>query len=361
VDRATHSFLQARHHSPVNDRQEPPTPAGAVLPRPRKQLLAEGVTIGQLRGPGWQRTSQGHYVPACVDLDRAEQRIASASVRLPPAGALGGWAAARRLGVLECDGRGIDGRTPLPVPLCCGVREIRRVPGVEVWADPLPAGDVRVVRGVRVTGSTRTCFDGMRRATDLREAVAFADLMLHAGIVSPACLRGYVGAHAGWRGVRQARRAVDLADPMARNRWETRLRLIWLLDAGLPPPQCNPPVFDLQGSLLGYPDLLDPEAGTVAEYDGAGHREPAQHHRDNVREERFEDHGLVVTRATTLDQRGRRALAERLRRAWGRGMRRNRAADRWTLEPPPAWGAMAAEPELRDVLDEMDAGWTPPW
>ena len=73
---------------------------------------------------------------------------------------------------------------------------------------------------------------------------------------------GYVAAHEGWRGVPRARQALDLPDPMARNGWESRLRMVWMLDAGLPRPRCSPPLFDLHGNLLGFPDLLDEVGAT---------------------------------------------------------------------------------------------------
>jgi hypothetical protein len=332
---------------------------GATRPRPVWQMVAAGVTRARLRGPGYQQTSRGFYVPAGVDLSEARQRVLGAAVRTPPGGAVGGWGAARALGVVLCDGLALDGRTLLDVPVVTGGRDVRRTPGIDVWTDALADGDVVDVDGVCVTAPLRTCFDGVRRSAELVEAVVFADLMLHAELVDLPGMRAYIDDHAGWRGVQQARRALDLADPLARNGWETRLRMVWLLEARLPRPLCNPPVFDLQGRLLGYPDLLDPDAGTVGEYDGGGHRRLGQHARDNVREELFEDHGLVVTRATSVDFGDTTALATRMRRAHARGLRRDRRRDRWTLEVPPHWGAMGAS--VRELLDEQDRGWTPPF
>ena len=40
-----------------------------------------------------------------------------------------------------------------------------------------------------------------------------------------------------------------------------------------PRPLCNVPVFDRFGQHIGTPDLLDPVAGVVGEYDGALHLE----------------------------------------------------------------------------------------
>lgn len=327
---------------------------GVAWPRSRGHLIAAGITDAQLRGPRWQRTSYGLYVPADVDLTGALQRIALAAGRLPAAGAVGGWAAARALGVDLCDGLASDGRTPLDAPLCIGAGDIRSVDGIAIWAVPLPESDVVVVERVRVTSPLRTCFDGMRRAGDLVEAVVFADLMLHSELVDLPQLRAYVAAHSCWRGVGQARQALDLTDPMARNGWETRLRMIWMLDAGLPRPLCNPPVFDLSGNLLGFPDLLDPEAGMAGEFDGSGHRELAQHDLDNIREELFEDHGLVVSRATSIDIGHRLELARRFRRAHARGRVRDRRNDRWTLDAPADWGALDADAELAALFEASE-------
>ncbi len=49
------------------------------------------------------------------------------------------------------------------------------------------------------------------------------------------------------------------------------MRMIWVVDAGLPRPLCNMPIFDRHGRHIGTPDLLDPVAGVVGEYDGALH------------------------------------------------------------------------------------------
>lgn len=170
------------------------------------------------------------------------------------------------------------------------------------------------------------------------------------------CTSTSLSARDGWAYRRPA--GPSTSDPDARNGWETHLRIVWMLDGGLPRPRCHRPVFDLDGNLLGFPDLLDPEAGTVGEFDGGDHREPAQHGADNAREELFEDHGLVVTRATSLDFADRAGLAARMRRAHARGLRRDHKVDRWTLELPPEWGAAGAEDDLAELLDGVEATWT---
>ena len=56
------------------------------------------------------------------------------------------------------------------------------------------------------------------------------------------------------------------------------MRLVWELDAGHPRPLCNVPLFDRHGRHLATPDLVDPGAGVVGEYDGAVHLTGAQRH-----------------------------------------------------------------------------------
>ena len=50
---------------------------------------------------------------------------------------------------------------------------------------------------------------------------------------------------------------------------ETSLRLVWQLECRLPPPEVNAVLRTGDGWLLGMTDLVDPESGLVAEYDGA--------------------------------------------------------------------------------------------
>lgn len=127
------------------------------------------------------------------------------------------------------------------------------------------------------------------------------DMAAAARIMSISRMRSHVATRAGWAGVEQVRAALDLADEDSRSPQETRARLIWVMDARLPRPSVNPPIFDRAGHLLGYPDLLDVEAGLVVEYDGDDHRSSRRHSDDVDREARFRAHGLEVTRLTTRD------------------------------------------------------------
>ena len=153
----------------------------------------------------------------------------------------------------------------------------------------------------------------MVRRGRLRPAVIAVDMVVAAGLASIDEITTYV-AHPSPRGPAYpcvARRS-SLAIDHSRSPQESRMRLIWILDAELPPPLCNRAVFDLDGRLLGYPDLFDPIAGVVGEYAGADHRDPDRHRADVVREELFRDHGLECFTVVGEDMHNHRRVAERM-------------------------------------------------
>jgi hypothetical protein len=312
----------------------------ACLPVEATELLqGRGVSEYSLRGRGWRQTSRGWYVPSSVDRDSSPtQRIVESIPLIPAEGALAGWAAAFVHGVDQLDGRDPWTFAPQPVPIVRGA-DRGHIPRdwLVSYRDRLQNGDVVVVQGLPVTSPLRTAFDGSRRAGSLAEAVAFIDAMAHTERIAIAELASYIVDHPGWRGISLARRACALAHPGALSTWESRQRLFHVVEAELPTPLVNQPIFDLSGGLLGIADLFDPDAGLVHEFDGQFHRERTQHRRDNVREESFESTGLIVVRSDSLDLRDHRLeLARRLRDGWQRGMARDRSHDRWTLIEP-AW------------------------
>jgi hypothetical protein len=310
-----------------------------------------GPTRGQARGPLWRSTGHGWYVPAGVTLS-PEQRILEAAVRLPPGGAVTGWAALRLLGAEDADGLAPDGRTELPVPLCTGRRRnIRPDRRVLVLRDPLGADDVVIRHGVACTLPERAAFDAARLAPDGREAVVALDVALAADLTSARRLHAHVTALAGRRGARVVRDALRLARERTWSPLETRVRLVWLLDAGLPDPLVNVPVFTPGGRLLGYPDLLDPATGLVGEVDGAVHRSARRHSSDVRREDLMRRAGLEVFRVTGSDLARRDLLSARMRAAADRAAVTR--ARHWTLEPPPDWDpgpSLDARLVLRDAL-----------
>ena len=115
------------------------------------------------------------------------------------------------------------------------------------------------------------------------------------------------------------------------------MRIIWVLDAELPPPLCNRAVFNRDGRLLGYPDLFDPIAGVVGEYAGADHRDPERHRADVAREELFRDHGLEFFTVVGEDLNVLERVVRRMHAARTRAKFLPPESCAWTLEPPPGW------------------------
>jgi hypothetical protein len=311
---------------------EPPT--GLVRPVRVDPDGRRGPTPSQARGPGWRRSSRGLFVPSTVDAAVPEQRILEQSMRLT-GGAVTGWASCRMHRAAFFDGLRRDGLTPLPVPLACGpLHQIRRLPGDDLLRDILLDEETVTIDGVPCTVATRAVFDAMRFAPGVREAVVALDMSAAAGVTTVAAMQEYVGRRPAWTGVQQCRDALLLADGLSRSPQETRLRLIWQLDARRPRPLVNPPLFDGHGRLLGYPDLLDLDAGVVGEYDGEDHRDALRHSSDVDRESAFRDHGLEVFRVTGPDMRDPQRVANRIRAAYRRSHDMPAGRRSWTVQPP---------------------------
>ncbi|MBD8871142.1 DUF559 domain-containing protein [Nocardioides donggukensis] len=329
-----------------------PRPRGLVRPVRVDPTGVAGPTRGRAAGPRWRRTSPGFFVPAEVDASLPEQRVLEASVRLPPGAAVTGWAACRLAGAGLVDGVAPDRRTPLPVPLALGAcGRIRPDERVLLLYDPLPAGETWVRCGVPATRPVRATFDAMRLAPDEREAAVALDMMAAARLVSIARVAGHLPTRGRVTGIGRVRRGLELAVEGSRSPGETRLRLVWVLDADLPAPHVNCPVHARggrdDGRLLGIADLLDEEAGLVVEYDGADHRGARRHSRDVEREALLRRHGLEVTRVTGPDLADASAVVDRLLDA--------RRRSRFAAPGQRAWEARPVGPWLDQHLAEQEA------
>ncbi len=250
---------------------------------------------------------------------------------LPPAAALTGWASARMHGAAFLDGRAGRAVLPVPVALPPGCHQRPR-PGVRFLEQPVQ--EVVVVHGIRCVAIVPAVFDAMRLRTDLRDAVVDLDMTAAARLLTVTDLRQHLDSRTSWRGVPGVpvvREAVTYASDRSASPPETRLRLVWVIDAELPPPLVNVPVYDRRGRLLGVPDLLDPDAGLVVEYDGDDHRDPGRHSDDVDREAGFRGVGLEVTRVTGRDLRRTPELVRRLRTARRRARFEPEAQRQWVI------------------------------
>jgi hypothetical protein len=264
-----------------------------------------------------------------------EQRILEQGSRLRGTGAVTGWASLRWQGAAYFTGLDLAGDRR-PVPLLLGPALVRGDARVAVTQQQIFPAEILRCGELRCTRADRATFDEIRDVSQrsIREAVVAADMAIAARLVTADGLRSYVAARRTWTGVPRAREVVALVRDGSRSPQETRMRLVWVLDAGLPSPLLNREVYDLAGRLIGIPDLLDPVAGVVGEYDGGDHRRRDRRRHDIARLERFADHGLESFVVVEGDLRDRDAVRRRMLAARKRALFLPEDRHHWTLDPP---------------------------
>ena len=255
------------------------------------------------------------------------------------------------------------------MPLALGATHGRRTPsGVKLSYEALDESEVLCWRELRIALPASSLSYEIRATTDWREAVVMMDMAAAAELVS---LRRMHEHHVGHRSRRHADRvgkALARASEHSRSPAESRLRLLWEVDAGLPRPEVNRWLFDLQGRLICIPDLLDVEAGMVVEYDGAEHRRARRHTRDVAREEACRRAGLEYCKITGLDMRVPAVVLERLVEVRSRASFRRPGERAWTLTPPPGRARRESLDEkldrkawLAEQLAQQHGVVVPPW
>jgi hypothetical protein len=310
-------------------------PETLVRPVPVDPSGANGPTKRQAAGRRFRQTSPGLYVPADVDPAVVEQRILEQAQRIRAEGAVTGWASLRWRGAAFFDGTGPRG--PLPVPLAAGQARLRKDPRIAISQAQLAPTERTYLAGVWCATVQRALFDAMRTANDVRSAVVCMDMAAAARLMSVELMSRYVTLRPAWTGVPLVREALRLSSNDSRSPQETRMRLVWVLDAGLSTPLCNVPVFDRDGRLLGYPDVLDAVAGVGGEYDGEDHKGRERHRADVAREQLFRDHGLEYFTVVEGDMQDRALVVDRMHSARRRALFEPPEQRAWTLDPPPWW------------------------
>ncbi|WP_248583514.1 hypothetical protein [Nocardioides sp. InS609-2] len=285
-------------------------------------------------GPKFRQTSPGRCVPVAVTDDVVEQRVVEQGTRRFQ-GAVTGWAALRWQGAAYFDGTAHDG-SRLPIPLISH-SELRPDDRIVVTREQLALAERIQVAGLWCASPERAVFDEVRRRGFLRAGVEAIDMAAAAGLTTVAAVSHHIYMAGPKTGIELARRAVALAVDSSGSPPETSMRLVWELDAELPRPLCNVPLFGRGGTLLGFPDLFDPEAGIVGEYDGAAHLAAANRRKDVAREERFRDHGLEYFTLVAGDLGDRAGVVRRMLRARDRALFLPESNRAWTLETPAWW------------------------
>lgn len=301
-----------------------------------------GPTPDAARGKRWRQTSSGRFVPACVDELLVEQRILEQGTRLRSWGAVTAWASLRWQGAAFFEGVTFPEGELLPIPLVLGPANLAPDPRVAISKAQLAADERSLVEGVWVTSPARALLDEIRRHRQLRQAVVDIEMVLAAGILSSADWTDYLETRNGWTSIRVAREAAGLAGLGCRTPQEVRMALVWMLDAELPRPVCNRPVFDRTGRLIAIPDLFDPVAGCAGEYQGADHKDGQRHRDDVARDQRVRNAGIETFEVVGGDLGDRNLVVKRMLEAHRRSRFLPPERRAWTLEEPDWWSDWAA-------------------
>jgi very-short-patch-repair endonuclease len=179
----------------------------------------------------------------------------------------------------------------------------RKSDGIFFHTAELPDDHVTRALGAKVTTVARTVVD-IARASSFMSAVVTADSALHAALASEEgasfttkeTLLAACDACAGWPGIRQARRAIDFADPRAESVLESCARVVFH-EHGLEPPELQ---FTITGPDFRYSvDFYWPRYRVIAEADGeVKYSDPRRAIRQLERDQQLRDHGDKVVHFT---------------------------------------------------------------
>jgi hypothetical protein len=261
-------------------------PLDLCRPFTRRQALAAGISAKSLRGPKFRRLLRGVFVAASAPrLD--EERIDAALLLYDPSAVASHSSAARLFGVPIQT-------SPEEHVTVLDPRHRRRREGVVCHVDA--AVEVTRIRGRRVV-SAHALFVQLASSLTLVDLVVVGDHLVRRGIATPESLCTAVVTLPGRTG-RRAREAASYVRPRVDSAMETRLRMLLVL-AGIPEPEVNLTLRDVDGAPVRRFDLSWPAVKVVVEYDGRHHvvREETWE-RDLDRREWMDDDGwriVVVT------------------------------------------------------------------
>ncbi len=178
--------------------------------------------------------------------------------------------------------------------------------------------EITCVGGLPVATPARTAFD-LGRYHERGRAIARMDALMRARPFSAEDVLVLAKRYRGARGVKLLKDALPLVDAGAASPRETWLRLLYI-DAGLPIPATQIPVFDRNGTLLRTVDMGWENFMVIAEYDGEQHQTSrAQYVKDQRVIPIIESLGWIVLRVIKEDRRDdvvRRAWNAMLSRGW---------------------------------------------
>lgn len=320
---------------------------GLVAPVRADITGTRGPTRGRARGRHWRTSSHGFFVPADVELT-TEQRIVEAAAVLRPGEAVTGWAALRWERAAWFDGTS-GGVVVRDVPVVA-TRDRAAQQGLAVSQEFLNPAEVVTVDGVPVTSAVRSVVYEMRYASCLGDAVVALDMACYSDRISLEEVRTYVVALGPVTGIQQARDALALGEENSWSPQETRMRGVWTRRAGLPRPRCNVPVFDLGGTHVGTPDMIDPVSGLVGLYHGGSHLELVGAAADLKKDAAYRDLGLEPVGMLASDWADLADFTGRLLAA-ARRVSTSTGPRGWTVEVPCWWTPTETVAQRRALTD----------
>lgn len=253
-----------------------------------RDATAHGLTRSTLRGGDYVQPVAGASLPTTLRDDLASRCRAAALVlpcdavftHITSARLRGWWLPAVELDtMIACT----SGEAP---------HHDRR--GVYVRRCQIPPWHRHRIGDVRVASPAWTIVE-LAEHFALIDLVAVIDGAIHHGATTADEVRDSLVP--GRRGVRVLRQALDLCDGRSESPWETYLRLLHDLCGVSVEPQYR--VLNRAGVEVARADLHIVGTRRIAEYDGAGHRNRAQHEDDLRREkaiarEDFERYGYIA-------------------------------------------------------------------
>jgi hypothetical protein len=211
----------------------------------------------------------------------------------------------------------VDADIPIELILNCA-----RPPGGIVTRHERIADDECIRAGrLPIATPARTAFD-LGRYLPRGKAIERLDALMRAAPFSTEEVLLLAKRYRGARGVRRLKVAIPLVDGGAASPRETALRLLFM-DAGLPRPTTQIPIFDHDGRLLRTVDMGWEDFMVAAEYDGDQHRTDRPQYVKDLRViPKLERLGWIIVRVIKEDWRD-----EVIQRAWdamvSRGWRAN--------------------------------------
>lgn len=264
-----------------------------------------------------RRIRRGAYVGAdhWESLDTVAQHVIAVRAALvsQPDAVISHWSAAAVLG-LPIVGRR-DNEVHLTVSASSGGRS---TPGVRRH-QAAEAFETTMVDGIRITPVARTVVD-LARDAGVLPAVVAGDAASRMGAVTAAALAPEIAGLDRRRGVRAARRAIALVNPLCESPGESLSR-VRMAELGLPTPQLQRELRDAYG-FVARVDFMWPDLGVVGEFDGRSKyglddvRAAADRlWQEKLREDRIRALGPTVVRWTWDDAWLGEPMARKLRAA----------------------------------------------